>query len=47
MAEVGQHMLLYKYMSNGSLFSHLHGNNNSRESQFVFFFHNATIDIIF
>ncbi|XP_008225009.2 PREDICTED: calcium/calmodulin-regulated receptor-like kinase 1 [Prunus mume] len=27
MAEVGQHMLLYKYMSNGSLFSHLHGDN--------------------
>ncbi|PQP92170.1 calcium/calmodulin-regulated receptor-like kinase 1 [Prunus yedoensis var. nudiflora] len=27
MAEVGQHMLLYNYMSNGSLFSHLHGDS--------------------
>ncbi|KAM1796995.1 hypothetical protein ACFX11_037163 [Malus domestica] len=27
-AEVEQHMLLYKYMSNGSLFSHLHDENH-------------------
>lgn len=33
-AEVEQHMLLYKYMSNGSLFSHLHGNNSHKTLDF-------------